>query len=117
MAAPALAQPLIDHRAAIAALCRRWGVVRLEVFGSAADGRFDAGRSDYDFIVRLAPATSSGQESLGRRFVGLAEDLEALLGRPVDLLTDKPIGNRYFRQAVEASRRVLYERPPAEAPA
>ena len=88
-----LAQPLVAHRDAIAGICRVFGVERLEVFGSAADGRFDPQRSDFDFIVQFAPASLPSQGSLGRRFVGLAEALEAVLARPVDLMTDKPIAN------------------------
>ena len=49
----ALAQPLIDHRDEIVSRCRAYGVERLEIFGSAADGRFDPARSDFDFIVHL----------------------------------------------------------------
>jgi predicted nucleotidyltransferase len=114
---PPLAQPLVAHHDEIVALCRRYGVERLEVFGSAADGRFDPVRSDFDFIVRLARDHVANQGSLGRRFVGLAEALEAVLGRTVDLIPDKPIGNPYFRRAVDATRRVLYDRAVAEAPA
>jgi len=65
---PALAQPLIDHHDEIVKLCRAYGVERLEVFGSAADGRFDPARSDFDFIVRLAPLPGS---SLARRYLGM----------------------------------------------
>jgi predicted nucleotidyltransferase len=114
---PPLAQPLIDHHDEIVALCRVFGVERLEVFGSAADGRFDPARSDFDFIVRLGRGQAQTLGSLGRRFVGFADSLEAVLGRPVDLLPDKPMANPYFRSAVEASRRVLYDRAAAEAPA
>ncbi len=117
MQRPPLAQPLMQHHDEIVALCRRYGVERLEVFGSAADGRFDPARSDFDFIVRLRRDADPVQGSLGRRFVGLAESLEALLGRAVDLMPDKPIVNPYFRSAVEASRRVLYDRTAAQAPA
>lgn len=117
MSTLALAQPLIDHRQAIESLCRAWGVERLEVFGSAADGRFDSGRSDFDFIVRLGPPGPAHEGSLGRRFVGLADALEALLGRPVDLITDKPLANPYLRRAVDASRQLLYERTAAQASA
>lgn len=117
MSARVLAQALLDHREQIEALCRDWGVDRLEVFGSAADGRFDPQRSDFDFIVRLgAPGPAHGG-SLGRRFVGLAESLELLLGRPVDLITDKPLANPHLRRAVDASRQLLYERTAAQAPA
>jgi len=112
---PDLAPTLLDHRDEIEALCRAWGVERLEVFGSAADGRFDPRRSDFDFIVRLGPPSSAHAGSLGRRFVGLAESLEALLGRPVDLISDKPSANPYLRRTVDASRRLLYERTAAQA--
>jgi uncharacterized protein len=110
----ALAPPLIQHREAIEKLCHAFGVVSLEVFGSAADGRFDAARSDFDFIARF---DHDETQSLGRRYVGLCEGLELLLGRHVDLLTDKPIENPYFRNAVEASRREFYVRTAAQTPA
>ncbi len=109
-----LAPPLIDRRSEIEGLCRAYGVERLEVFGSAADGRFDPVRSDFDFIVRLAPRP---HESLARRYLGFAEALETLLGRHVDLLLDGPIENPYLRRSVNATRRVLHDEPAAQAPA
>jgi hypothetical protein len=42
------------------------------------------------------------------RYLGFAEALEALFGRPVDLLTERSIRNPSFRQAVEATRRPIY---------
>lgn len=99
---------------AIAKLCHAHGVLLLEVFGSAADGRFDTATSDYDLIARFAPDES---QSLARRFVTFSEALEALLGRPVDLMTDHPIENPYLRAAVSATRRLVYAQPTAEAPA
>lgn len=110
---PPLAQPLIDHHDAIVALCRAWGVERLEVFGSAAEGRFDAQRSDFDFIVAFGDDPA---RTVAERYFGLADALEALLGHRVDLLTSQPIRNPYFRRAVDASRRDLYVQTPAETP-
>lgn len=109
---PPLAQPLIDHHDAIVRLCRAHGVERLEVFGSAADGRFDPARSDFDFIVTFSP---EAERSISRHYFALADALEQLLGRRVDLLTNQPIRNPYLRRAVDASRRDLYVRAPAEA--
>ena len=43
------------HRAALTQLCRRHHVRRLDLFGSAATGAFDADTSDLDFIVEFAP--------------------------------------------------------------
>ena len=34
-------------------LCERFGVERLELFGSAARGEFDPANSDLDFIVQM----------------------------------------------------------------
>jgi predicted nucleotidyltransferase len=109
-----LAQPLTDHRDAIARLCEQHGVIRLEVFGSAAVGRFDPARSDFDFIAQFAPEV---QDTIASQFFALTHELEELLGRHVDLMTDQPIGNPYFRQAVNASRREIYVRSPAQTPA
>jgi predicted nucleotidyltransferase len=112
MAPATLAQPLIDHSDAIAALCLVYGVARLEVFGSAANGRFDAASSDFDLIVSFEPQADA---LLSDRYFGLADALEKLLGRHVDLLTDQPIRNPFLKRAVDASRRELYVRASAEA--
>ena len=109
-----LALPLIKHRDEIARLCREFGVERLEVFGSAADGRFDPARSDFDFIVRMAPRSD---ESMARRYLGLIDALESLLGRHVDVLGDGPIENPYLRRAVDATRRTLHDESAAQTPA
>ena len=105
---------LANHQEAIAALCRAFGVSRLEIFGSAADGRFDPRHSDYDFIARFA--AREGQ-SLGRRFIAFSEALELLLGRRVDLMTDHSIANPYLRRSIDATRRPVYVESPAQASA
>jgi len=103
---------LLSKQARVAALCRRFGVSQLEVFGSAAVGDFDPACSDYDFIARFAPQPGV---SMARRFLGFNEALEQLLERPVDLMTDHRIENPFLRAAVNASRKTVYAEPPAEA--
>lgn len=98
-------------RTEIARLCREYGVSRLEVFGSAANGDFDTERSDYDFIARFGPRSDL---SAARRFVGLSEALEQLLGRKVHMMTDRVIENPYLRAAVDASRTLFYAEPSSE---
>jgi uncharacterized protein len=89
---------LAEKRQALAALCRRFGVERLEVFGSAARGDdFDSRRSDADFLVSFLPAVRNDFST----FADFKAALEALLGRPVDLVE---------RQAVEASRNYIRRR-------
>jgi predicted nucleotidyltransferase len=89
----------------IAVVCRRHRVKRLEVFGSATGEAFDPTTSDIDFIVefeRMPPPEHA------ESYFGLAEDLEALFGRPVDLIEPSAIRNPFFRQAVEENEVLVY---------
>jgi len=103
---------LVQHLPSIATLCQRYGVAHLELFGSATSAEFNAESSDFDFLVEL---DSSGQGSPARRWIGLAEALEQLLGRHVDLVNPHYLRNPYFAQAVNASRTVIYDRQDAQA--
>jgi len=48
--------PLVEsRRAQMVALCRRFGVARLELIGSAARDDFDAARGALAFLVDLGP--------------------------------------------------------------
>jgi uncharacterized protein len=93
-------------RPEIASLCRCHGVARLEVFGSAARGDdFEPGRSDVDFLVEFAP------EAKPRAFAtyfDFKEALEALLGRPVDLVMPGAVENPYLRAGIERSREPVF---------
>lgn len=94
---------------ALSDICCRFHVRRLDLFGSAATGRgFDPARSDADFLVTFRELGS--KEYLGAYF-GLHEALEALAGRPVDLLTEESIENPYLRRRIESERRVLFHAP------
>lgn len=90
----------------LANLCRRFRVERLYLFGSAADGAFDPGRSDLDFLVTLEEQPPG---EYADNYLGLAQALEKLFGRRVDLVTERSIRNPYFREAVFAARRLLYD--------
>jgi predicted nucleotidyltransferase len=92
--------------AALPALCRRFGVRRLALFGSAATGRFDPARSDLDLLVAFEEPPPLGYAAA---YFGLHAALEELFGRPVDLVTERPaLENPYFRRQVEAERRLLF---------
>jgi predicted nucleotidyltransferase len=95
-----------QRRAELATLCRRYRVQRLDLFGSAAKGTFRGGFSDLDFIVVFEGA---GEHGYATRYHDFAAALEALFERPVDLLTERMIGNPYFREEVERSRETVYE--------
>jgi len=95
---------LSDKLEPLRALCDRYGVERLELFGSAARGEFDPTSSDLDFIVQMKGRREPGY---ARRFCDFADALEALYGRPVDLLTELMIKNPYFKAEVQKDRMTL----------
>lgn len=99
-----MASVLDSHLGEIPALCRRYGVSRLELFGSATADAFDPQRSDLDFLVEFDADSSR----LFDRYFGLKESLEALCGRRVDLVTVGSLRNPYFIEAVNKSRQLVY---------
>jgi len=98
---PAIAQ----HRASIAAICQRYGIRRLEVFGSAARGDdFVAESSDADFLVEFEPGTPPNLQS----FYGAKAELERLLGRGVDLVESGAVRNPYVLACINRHREPVY---------
>jgi len=96
---------LAQRKSELEALCRRHGVRRLELFGSAATGQDRPGQSDLDFLVEFVPLPPGGYADA---YFGLLESLEALFGRPVDLVVPSAIRNPHFREAVDRSKALLY---------
>ena len=96
---------LHQHRAEIAALCRQFHVLRLDLFGSAArEVDFDPARSDVDLLVTFDPAARpSAFEHLRLR-----DALADLLGRPVDLVTEGAVKNPFVLAGIERSRQPFY---------
>ncbi len=94
-----------QHRAELGALCRRFRVRRLELFGSAAAGKFQSDTSDLDFLVEFEQPIGPGYAD---RYFGLLEALESLFSRPVDLVVASAVSNPYFREMVEETKELLY---------
>jgi predicted nucleotidyltransferase len=94
-----------EKRGDLERVCRRHGVQRIELFGSAAESGFDADKSDLDFLVTFQEL---GFDQYADAYFGLLEDLQRLFQRPVDLVVDSAIQNPYFRQAVESTRTLIY---------
>ncbi|MEX2171365.1 MAG: nucleotidyltransferase domain-containing protein [Pirellulales bacterium] len=98
---------IVEKQADIHELCARFGVERLEVFGSAtSDEEFDPRRSDLDFIVEFA-----ADQDLGpwlRNYFAFRDELSNLFGYPVDLVMSSAMKNPYFIREANHTRRLLY---------
>ena len=98
---------IASRRDEIVAICRRYRVSRLEVFGSAARGTdFDPETSDADFLYEFEPPVL---HDINRRYAGMTRDLQALLGRKVDLIRNGLIDNEYLLAAINECREVVYD--------
>jgi predicted nucleotidyltransferase len=94
------------RRDALKALCERYDVARLEVFGSAARGAdFDPVKSDVDFLVEFK---AESQLNPLDQFFGFADALKDLFGRPVDLVEASAVRNPFVRAAIDRSRELVY---------
>ena len=98
---PAISQ----HRPGIAGICQRYGIRRLEVFGSAARANdFDPAHSDADCLVEFASGVQPGLNAI----FGAKADLEALLGRGVDLVEPGAVRNPYVLANINRDHEVIF---------
>jgi uncharacterized protein len=96
---------IAQHRSGISAICQRYRISRLEVFGSAARSvDFNPATSDADFLVEFAPDAAPGLNS----FFGAKADLEQLLGRGVDLVEPGAVRNPFVLASINRNREEVY---------
>jgi len=105
----AVADVLHDKREAIAELCARFGVVRLDIFGSALRDDFHPGQSDVDLLVEFGPHEG---HALVDAYFGLLDGLRELLGVDVDLVMADAVRNPYIAREIERTKQILYRGRP-----
>ncbi len=92
------------NRNQIAGLCRKYGVRKLELFGSAAQGEFDVAKSDIDFFYEF----DSNPNGLADRYFGLGEELQQILGCAVDLVSAADAHNPFFLRVANRQQASVY---------
>jgi predicted nucleotidyltransferase len=95
-----------DIQQRIAPICDRYGVRRLDVFGSYARGAQNK-ESDIDFCVvfdDLPPA------DYAKRFFGLLHDLEDTLHASIDLLSESSIKKPSLKKDIAKNGICVYGR-------
>jgi hypothetical protein len=92
---------------AIRAFCERHNVARFALFGSVLRDDFRPD-SDIDVLLEFAPGVRYGVSAL----VAMGDELEALFGRPVDIIDRQAIldsPNPIRRKTILESEQVIYE--------
>ena len=89
------------------ALCVKYRVKKLFVFGSIVKGNFNNETSDVDLIVEVE---NLPPEQKGEILMKLWTELELLFSRKVDLITNMNLKNPYLKKDIENSKILLYDR-------
>jgi uncharacterized protein len=92
------------QRVGIARICSKYGIARLEVFGSAARAIDFSENSDADFLVEFLPTVKPGLHE----FFGAKAELEKLLGRSVDLVQNGAVINPFVLASINRNRELVY---------
>jgi predicted nucleotidyltransferase len=96
--------PHLDvEKARLAALCRRWGIAEVGLFGSYARGDFRPD-SDVDLMVVFAPGRKPSLWS----FINMRDEFSSAFGRPVDIVISGTIRNPFRRKSIEQDITPLY---------
>jgi predicted nucleotidyltransferase len=116
-AAPALQQPRAEYavsarpaklripKKAIAALCRKYGVRKLSLFGSAARGEMKP-ESDVDLMLEFDPASNTSLWD----YPAMQEDFSALFDhRKVEFASPEILRNPFRRKTILPDLKTLYE--------
>ena len=90
-------------RDAIVAFCRKWRIRELSIFGSALRDDFGPD-SDLDFLVSFSPDATWDLFDL----TAMQDELEALYGRPVDLVQKEALRNPWRKREILKTREVIY---------
>ncbi len=97
---------LKDHLPKVMDLFKSHKVKKAYAFGSVVTGPFND-LSDIDLIISFDKSLDPIE--YGELYFDLADKLEALLERKVDLITEPTLRNPYFLENVNKSKILLYE--------
>lgn len=96
---------IIDERGEqVAALCQKYAVKELYVFGSTLRDDF-APASDIDLAVVFSRQGVAGSFD---QYFDFKIEVEQLLQRPVNLVCAASVRNSIFRQELDATKRLIY---------
>ena len=97
---------IYDNLDKIIALCKKYKVKNMYVFGSILTPRFND-ESDIDLSVNMLP--ESDPLISGDNFINLYLDLNELLSRRVDLVSEECVRNPYFKTELNQTKQIIYE--------
>jgi predicted nucleotidyltransferase len=92
-------QPLLQT------LCKRYKISALYAFGSVNTPRFNAA-SDIDILVSFDKNIS--MDEYAENYFLVHDQLSAMFGRKIDLVTENSLSNPYFIKEIEQTKKLIY---------
>ena len=94
-----------DNIKSLRALCKKYRVQNLYVFGSILTDRFNS-NSDIDLLFNFEPGMDYSTYS--ENYFGLWDALKELFHRDVDLVDESSLKNPYFIEEIDETRLLIY---------
>lgn len=92
----------------IIALCKKYKVMKLWVFGSILTSRFNDD-SDVDFSV-IFDKNKIPLINYADNFLDFIDELKQLIGRDIDMVCEESVQNPYFRRELDSTKKLIYGR-------
>lgn len=96
---------IYDNIQKIIALCQKYKVKNLYVFGSVLTDKYND-RSDIDFLLSFTPEIDYNNYS--DNYFNLWESMKELLGREVDLVDEKTLRNPVLIKEIDSTKQLIY---------
>ncbi len=96
---------LLSTKPQLFALCRKYEVLTLFVFGSITSQKFNE-HSDMDFLVTFGDIPLIDYADY---FFDFMHDLEHLYSRKIDLLTENSLTNPYLIESINRNKQLIYD--------
>jgi len=96
---------ILHNEEDIRQLCIKYNVKSLFAFGSVTTEEF-TDESDIDLLVSFMPMSP---EDYADAYLDLADSIESLLKRSVDLVTERSLRNPYFIDSINKTKSKIYE--------
>ena len=96
----------IINKKQLDAICKKYHVKELSVFGSVLTDKFGKD-SDIDFLISFNE-TEIDLLQYAENYFNILEELEKITGRKVDLVEKKSLSNAFFIEELEETKKVIY---------
>ncbi|MFH1379559.1 MAG: nucleotidyltransferase domain-containing protein [bacterium] len=95
-----------NYKDKLNAVCSKFNLKKLDLFGSAATSKFGP-NSDIDFLVEF---NDEHKVNLFDKYFDLKDELHNIFQRSVDIVIEHSVRNPFFKKRINKTRKPIYDR-------